>query len=214
MKASKARTIFKLGEVEEFSLAQLKSQYKQLAMEKHPDKGGDAAEFIELREAYLVLLEFAKQEDSAGAATEEKSTDLKTLSKEEILKKYFDDTEDLQTQLQSFQKGVLVQVKILTEVKEKAESLVQAFDQKKQFLRKELELEIAHLEKKINPSFWQKFFFFFLPGITEEQFWKYYDEQVKVYTRKDLELDNEFFQEMINLYGKALNKVSQSITEI
>jgi curved DNA-binding protein CbpA len=209
MDTSKALSIFNFASTKEVSLDELKSKYKKLAKDRHPDKaGGSSADFIELREAYVVLLEFADKNQTKS------SVSLTSLSKEEILKKYQKDTEALQTQLTQFQENFLVQVHALSEVKSKAEQTIGKFERKKAKLKKELEEQIASLEQNISPSIWRRFFLFFLPPISEDRFWSEYHEQVRYFTRKDLEIDVQFYQEMLGIYGETLNELSTQISKV
>jgi hypothetical protein len=50
--------------------------------------------------------------------------------------------------------------------------------------------------------------------MSEEEFWEKYHFEVQKYSRKDAELDVEFFKEMLTTYGGGLNKIANSITEI
>ncbi|MDX1391865.1 MAG: DnaJ domain-containing protein, partial [Rheinheimera sp.] len=42
---------------DEFSLSQLKKAYRTLALQQHPDRGGDEQDFIMLTAAYQMLLQ-------------------------------------------------------------------------------------------------------------------------------------------------------------
>ena len=50
-----------LGVQENADDIQIKKAYKKLAMQHHPDKGGDAKKFQEVSEAYAVLSDKSKR---------------------------------------------------------------------------------------------------------------------------------------------------------
>jgi DnaJ-class molecular chaperone len=166
MTTEKALLLFDFPTLKEVSLSELKSKYRRMARDKHPDNtGGSSADFIELREAYVVLLEYADKNE-----TRKGSSSLTSLTKEEILKKYERDTEELQTQLGAFQQNFLTQVHVLAEVKDRADQTISKFERKKQKLKVELEEQISLLERDISPSIWRRLFLFFLPPVSEERF--------------------------------------------
>ena len=47
--------------IEELTLETLKAAYRQLSLEHHPDHGGDAAKFLEIKAAYEKLKPLAAQ---------------------------------------------------------------------------------------------------------------------------------------------------------
>ena len=49
-----------LGVPESASDSEIKKSYRKLALQKHPDKGGDPEEFVEISNAYDVLSDPAK----------------------------------------------------------------------------------------------------------------------------------------------------------
>jgi hypothetical protein len=53
-----------LGLTRDSSAAQVKTAYRRLVAEAHPDRGGEAADFIRIRAAYEILSAFMKQDTS------------------------------------------------------------------------------------------------------------------------------------------------------
>jgi len=90
--------------------------------------------------------------------------------------------------------------------------LIDDFEKRKKLLQNELESEIAKLEKKYSGNAFQKILFF-LPKMSEEDFWKNYQTKVDEYAKMHTELDIDFFKDMLSTYGKGLNKIGESINQ-
>lgn len=219
MTISQALKVFSLSSIEQTNLEDLKKIYRKLALQRHPDKsGGSSLEFVELREAYLLLMTKLNKDNSSkinrSHLKKTDESDLKELSKDEILVKYYKDTNDLQDQVNSYQLVTANQIKALENIKHRAQDILTRFEEKKQELRSELDKNLMDLEKKINPGLLTRIFSIFRPRITEEQFWKLYNIEVQSYARKDADLDVEFFKEMLGNYGSGLNEIADAITEL
>ncbi len=207
MTLKKALQIFGLEDLSGVTKDDLKNIYKKLARTKHPDSsGGNVDDFIELQKAFNTLIKYVHHFN-------ENNRDLASLTKEEILEKYFEDTRILQKKIDDFQSRFNEQSQIMDEIKEKVENLISDFEARKRKLRADLEREIAKLEHKYSKSIFKKILFF-LPKMTEEEFWETYKERVNKYSRKHLELDADFLKEMLSVYGDGLNKINQSIKVI
>lgn len=217
MTENKALKIFNLNTLEGLSLESLKTLYRKQASIKHPDKsGGSGSEFVELREAYLYLLTKIKPKKHKNTKVEDEVEEkaLKELSKEEILAKYFSETKVLQEKVESHQLVTTKQIESLEKIKTKAEVVMSDFEKQKQQLKQELEMVLEDLEKKVNPNFMKRFLLFFWPKMTEEEFWRRYNIEVNRFSRKDADLDVNFFKEMLGVYGSGLNDIANSITEL
>jgi hypothetical protein len=203
MTLKQALQIFDLEDLSGVTKEDLKSQYKKLAKAKHPDSsGGKDQDFIELQEAFNTLSKYVHTDKGTGK-------DLTNLSKEEILDKYFEDTKVLQKQISDFKGTFKQQNQIMDEIKSKIEELISDFEEKKAELRADLEKEVSKLEKKYSDGIFKRLLFF-IPKMTEEEFWSTYRQQASKYSKKHLELDVEFLKEMLTTYGEGLNKINQS----
>jgi hypothetical protein len=208
-----ALKIFGLESLDGQNQESLKQVYRKLAKQKHPDKqGGTNESFVELRQGYLFLYAIlATQEDSNDSnLVVSGNKHLKTLTKEEILNKYYTDTKDLQLKLDEYEEHISKQNQALDEVKDTVESVISEFENKKEELRKELEVEISILEKsfKSNPF---KRILFFLPSLSEDEFWEKYHSKVEEYTQKDAQTDILFLKKILSVYGDGLNQISQTL---
>ncbi len=209
MNLEQALEIFDLKSLSGLTSKSLKNLYKNLAKAKHPDQGGNTSEFVKLREAYLFLITHVGPEENLIIQND---TDIKSLSKEEIIDKYFQDTEALRTQINTFQIALSEQVHNLDQIRLQIADTSKEFDSKKERLQKEFETKVASLEKVFTPSIWKKFFFF-LPRMNEEEFWGQYHVQVEKYSQKNVDLDSQFLRDLLNIYGDGLNSVAQVIQD-
>jgi curved DNA-binding protein CbpA len=205
-----ALAIFNLKQIDDLDLPSLKSKYRMLAKEKHPDSGqGSNQDFVRLREAFLYLKDRVKLKNTPSNSV----TDLKALSKEEILAKYYKDTQALELRLESFNETLLEQTEIVDNIRKKVQIIVDEFERKKEILKKQLEKEIFELERKYSINFFKKMLFF-LPRMNEKEFWRMYEKQVEKYAKKHTEMDMQFLREMLNAYGNGLNDISEIIEKI
>jgi hypothetical protein len=214
MDLSLALKIFEIDSLDGLDDVKLKKLYYKLAKDRHPDKkNGTQEDFIQLREAYLFLsTELDKTVLTKSKDSNSKKTNLSSLSKEEILDKYYHDTKDLELKLEEFKLNLKEQNYTLNKTKEKAEEEIQKFKIFKDDLKRNLEKEIQRLEKKFAPSLSQKLFFF-LPKMTEEEFWVEYHKIVKKYLKKDADIDIELFKKIIEIYASSLTDMSEYITK-
>ncbi len=216
MNKDKAKKIFKIeGSLDRVSLEDVKKTFRKLALERHPDSStGSQEKFVELKEAFEFLTEIVKNNSSKFITTiDTDPKNLKTLSKEEVIEKYNKDTETLQNQIQVFQTSIITQSETIEDVKTRVKGLVDEFENKKQLVQEELEVEISKLEKEYKGGLLNKFLFF-LPKMSEDDFWLKYQEKVDFYTKKHNELDLIFLREMLAIYGEGLNKISEKIKEV
>lgn len=205
MNIKRALEVFGFESLNDLNSEELKKVYRKLAKERHPDKlGGTNKDFVELRRAYLLL--YSEAEKNADT---QKS--LKELSKDEILDKYYQETRDLKVKMDTYEDIIGNQSRALTIVRESVEQIVERFEYRKQQLKKDLEQTISSLEKQLRPNFVQKIFSFLWPKLSEDEFWQRYQQQVQSYTRKDQDLNTEFFKEMLTIYGDGLNDISSLI---
>jgi DnaJ domain/BSD domain len=172
---------------------EIKEIYRKLAKEKHPDKkGGDSSAFIELKDAYLILSTITQQNTGR---------ELVALDKDEILNRYQKDTTKLY-------KTITEQFQSISKIRTEVDDLVSDFEQKKKELEADLNSTISGLEKKYKKNLFQKIFFF-LPHMSEKEFWETYHDLVNKQTTKYKNLDFELFKQMAIIYGEGLNQISE-----
>lgn len=204
---------FQIDSLEGLDQPKLKKIYYKLAKEKHPDrKNGSQEDFIKLRESYLFLSTELDKRALIKTDGKSKKGSLSSLSKEEILDKYYHDTKDLELKLEEFKLNLKEQDYTLNKTREKAEQEIQKFKVYKDDLKKNLEQEIKNLEKNFKPNIAQKMLFF-LPKMSQEDFWINYHKIVKKYSKKDNEIDIDLFKKIIEIYGNGLTDMSDYISQ-
>jgi curved DNA-binding protein CbpA len=125
MTYAKALEIFSLSSLHSITMEEFKVLYKNLAKEHHPDaKSGSSKKFVELREAYDYLLEngtFSTGKRRAPRHHKELSVadigTLDVLPKDELVKRYKEDRQVLEKQLEIYQKSFDKQEDTIDEIK-------------------------------------------------------------------------------------------------
>jgi curved DNA-binding protein CbpA len=221
MDFEKALKIFNLETLDNLSFEELRSKYKQLAKDKHPDKKqGSSKDFVELREAYVFLSEFGIFAREQGViqgnaktskldkslAARPRISDLRALTKDEILSRYFKDTQSLESQIGDYQDSLEDQAGVIVDVKENVQKLLAEFEAEKKFLQEQLEKELIKLEKKYNPSLLRKLLFF-IPKMSDKDFRNEYQNKIDYFSKQYSDLNISFFKLMLSSYGDGLNKI-------
>lgn len=172
---------------------EIKEMYRQLAKQKHPDKiGGNNKQFIDLKDAYILLSTIVQQ--NVGRS-------MVALNKDEILNRYQQDTTKLY-------KTITEQFQSISKIRNEVEDLIGDFEDKKKDLEQELNGAIEELESRYKKTLFQKIFFF-LPHMSEKDFWETYHDLVNKQTGKYKNLDFELFKQMAIIYGEGLNQISE-----
>ena len=208
-----ALAYFSIASINEVSLVELKAIYRRLAKEKHPDQGGTNNDFVSLRRAFVLLKNELEKFSPSNGKSSIITQEIVELNKDELLSKYYKDTEKLQNQLQLYEKSMADQQIILGELASQVKSLVNGFNQEKQNLQNKVRQETLDLEKRLNgETFWKRVFFF-LPKMSRVEFWNEYNSKIQYYTEQNNNLDTNFFKEMLGTYGQGLNSLKDKITE-
>lgn len=203
MNLKRALEVFELESLDNLSIKGLKDLFKKLAKEKHPDQGGNDKDFVSLKEAHNFLENELAKILSTG-------TDLKELSKEEILDKYYHDTRELQVKLDDFEINLNNQASELNGIKSEVKKVLDNFETRKEELKKEFEEKISILQKSYKGNVFNRMFFF-LPRMSEAQFWERYNMEVQEYSKIYSALDVKFYKTMLSVYGEGLNNIAKRL---
>ncbi len=220
MDFEKALDIFNLETLEGVSFEQLRTIYKELAKEKHPDKKrGSSKDFVLLREAYVFLSEygiFAKEQVIMGGprankndkslAAKPRISDLRALTKDEILKRYFKDTQSLENQIEVYEDSLDNQAEVIVDIKDNVQKLLDEFEEEKAYMQRQLEKDLKKLEQKYNPGLLRKLLFF-MPRMSDSEFKSKYNSKIDQYSKKYSDLNVSFFRLMLTSYGDGLNRI-------
>ena len=211
MDLQEALIFFGLKAIEEVSLADLKVIYRKLAKEKHPDQGGSNSEFVNLRKAFVLIKNELEKTGPKATKTTIITQELVELNKDELIAKYYKDTEKLQNQLSVYEESIADQQTILISLKDKVRNLVDNFNKQKGDLQVSVQQEVQSLERKLNrETFWRRVFFFW-PAPSSAEFWNEYNAKIQSYTSLNSDLDGKFFKEMLGTYGEGLNGLQNQI---
>jgi hypothetical protein len=203
MNLQRALEIFNLENLNGLDERELKSIFKRLAKERHPDQGGSNSDFVQLKEAHIIL-----EQELEDGEIQTTGNDLKTLSKEEILNKYYQDTHTLQSKIENLQLNLDNHAEALEHVKQGAVEVMTEFEVQKTKLKQELDISLEALQKEYNSSFLKRLFFF-KQKMSEQDFWNEYHQHVHKYVRKTSDLNVELYKVMVNIYGEGLNNISR-----
>jgi hypothetical protein len=196
-----ALKVFEVSNIDGLDLESLKIAYKNLAKIKHPDRnGGNSKDFVKLKEAYVTLQKEVVKSNSTGRK-------LKTLSKDELLDVYYNDTGKLRLQINLLQEQT---EDTLQETRIEVERIINEFEEKRKAAQEEVKQNIEKSRQEFNKSLLNKFLFFW-PNSRESDFWKKYDEELAKHSKRQTELDMEFYQIILDIYGRSLNEISQII---
>ena len=196
-----ALKVFEVSNIDGLDLESLKITYKNLAKIKHPDRnGGNSKDFVKLKEAYVTLQKEVVKSNSTGRK-------LKTLSKDELLDVYYNDTGKLRLQINLLQEQT---EDTLQETRIEVERIINEFEEKRKAAQEEVKQNIEKSRQEFNKSLLNKFLFFW-PNSRESDFWKKYDEELAKHSKRQTELDMEFYQIILDIYGRSLNEISQII---
>lgn len=215
MDYEKALEVFGLDGLDNTTFNDFRKLYKKLAKQRHPDtKKGTDKEFVELREAYVLLSEYGDfaENESTNAIKISKANKnaLKTLTKDEVIKKYYKDTRKLENQIEVYKEYFENQDSIISRIKNRVTKITEEFDKEKTILKKDLKKEIKRLDKKYRSGTLQRILFF-LPSRSEKEYWEQYNHQLDEYSAKYAELNISFFKLILTCYGNGLNKISKQL---
>ena len=208
MNLQRALEIFNLDSLEGLDHKALKSMFKRLAKERHPDQGGSNKDFVHLKEAHLILEKEIKNEN-----VETTGNDLKTLSKEEMLDKYYQDTRTLQVKIEDLQSNINTQAETIDHIKQGAVEVMMEFEDQKKKLKEELDQAVNSLQKEYKSGFFKRLFFF-RPKMSEQEFWNAYNHQVHKYVKKNSDLNIELYKVMVSIYGDGLNNIARLVGKV
>ena len=138
-----------------------------------------------------------------------KTRTLANLTKEELLETYYNDTSKLQFQINFLQEQA---EETLQETKSQVEEIIKDFEYKKEFTQNEIRKSIEKMREEFNKSLIKKFSSFFLPTV-KDQFWEKCNKLIEENSKKQTELDMEFYKTLLNIYGESLNTISAIISQ-
>lgn len=201
MDLKQALKVFQLEHLEDLGLDQIKLKYRTLARETHPDKGGDSKAFIEIQEAYNILInEYDSQRDPS-------LKELKILSKEEILEKYYKDKKSFEIEISQLESAISKKNQIVNQTFFQAKKLTNTYNQVTEKVQSDFEEKINKLHSDYFPSAWKRLLFFWnLKKKTE--FESHLNHLISNYQNV---LDNkyrDYLTDLNNIYSKGFDDLN------
>jgi curved DNA-binding protein CbpA len=154
-------------------------------------------------------------EDTIKKAEEKKevsiasTNELKTLSKDELLEKYYSDTSNLQEQIGTLISNNELHRSVLEGVETEVNTLSNEYRQQMNQLQTVYQKKIDKLEKNPMYRFWIKYF---VTPVTGKDIWQQYQESVHVYQNEREKVRSSFNERLLAIYGDSLNEMSKYLT--
>jgi curved DNA-binding protein CbpA len=208
-----ALSIFGLSSPDQLSETSLRIRYITLAKERHPDKQGSQAKFVELREAYEYLLAFTKELSSIQSNNAEASDNFITsflINNEE----YLYDQKSVVISKSSYDKHYqlldYIKVEVLKSIKEL------------EFEKQKLELEKDGLIKSLYSKYFDNFWSNLSKSILGSKISKVLTVNSEQFLKEKLQLELKFeelknqkdtqtYLLLIKKYGQTLDNMTNNL---
>lgn len=215
MDLTRSLDILGLVSVEGLTFSTLKTTYKRLAKERHPDKmSGSSNEFVKLRKGYLFLVQYLEdhpevqgKEDIVPLETE--IHELSGLSKEELIDMYISDTRELEVRANQHIELISKQHKVIQEARDAIGEIVNDFEQKRDTLEREFELQLGQINTK-KRSAWK---IFSKNSVDENTSREKYSNVKSKYSQYFTQLDTKLHEDLLAVYGDSLHQIINTIEQ-
>ncbi len=208
MSLREAAQLFGISTLEGQSASSLKKIYHHLANQYHPDKGGSAKEFIQLRQAYTTLKEALRKHtpfNEAGTQQAEEPHTQKTYSSsarqspnfEVIWEKYNDlqtDYQELYKTHQRHDQTFNIQIQIINKTVQKINNATDKYNHDYDTLKATLKQNLEYLDKQHDRTWWEHIVS--VPKLSENEYVEHHNLHIESYN-KGVERLNEKYNETI-----------------
>jgi curved DNA-binding protein CbpA len=151
-----------------------------------------------------------KKRDEKPEVSIASTNELKTLSKDELLEKYYHDTTDLQERIGTLISSHELHRTVLEDVEAQVNSLSSEYRQQMNQLQTVYQKKIDKLEKNPMYRFWIKFF---VTPVTGKDLWHQYQNNIEVYKTEKEKVRSSFNERLLEIYGESLNEMSKYLTK-
>jgi hypothetical protein len=189
--------IFNLEDLTGVTESHLKRKYFTLAKTYHPDKGGNARDFIKLREAYAYL-KIALNDPNFRTSSDNKSNDA-----EENLKNYKTAYEKALNSLREYEQMINSQIEIINQTSNSINSLIDNYNHTNLVIKNWLDNSLSDLDEINRTRWWEIVISRRRP--TKEEYIAEYNQIVGAYNKKTKELDEQFRTNLITKYQESFN---------
>ena len=197
MNINQAYSLFGLDSDTNTTLEELKKKYKSLAKNAHPDTdSGEHTNFVKLNQAYTTIKDSLINETSEQIKT---SIDTSIATTDPVTKK----------QLKVHRALIDHQQKLISKTETVVKELINEYEDQKVKIDEELKKLLIKLEAKNKPSFIKM-----VLGGNNKDFLSRKEKLNKKHQDIKKELDIDFYQKAVSLYGESLNAISESIDRV
>jgi curved DNA-binding protein CbpA len=137
------------------------------------------------------------------------STELQALSKDELLEKYYSDTQNLNQKIGSLVSNHELHRNVLATVEGEVSRLSDDYRQQMNRLQSKYQKEIEKLERNAAYRFWIKYF---VSPLTGKDIWAKYQDNVATYEAERKQTKAQFNDKLLLIYGESLNEMSKYLT--
>ncbi len=195
----------------------IKDVYHELAKKYHPDKGGNAGDFIRLREAYAVLkaaiinpayqnggwekVREAQANGSSGPESFNRTQDSDSL--QEQLNKYKQAYEQMLKQIKDYEQIINNQILVINRTTSSVNGKIDFFNQQLDNLKIALDKSLESLERKYKYKWWE----LVVPAkkLDKNQYITYYNQLIGEYNSEYRKINDKFQNDLLNTYQMSFN---------
>jgi DnaJ-class molecular chaperone len=224
MTLQKALSVFGYSDIDSLNLQELKKQYLDMAVKRHPDKGGSSEGFIELKDAYAYLKQFV---DSMSGNTNSSSSSNNENEKTENQKVYgvnkdyvsqleyintrlTDQNEKYKKNLNNYESLFNKQVQIFNHLNEKLTKLANTFNLQSEKNKTTRDKSTEDLKSQYSPAFKDLIAPFQRRIDKEEYIWRL-NHITQEFEDKKKELENSFLNSMVEVYQNDFEALAQTL---
>ncbi len=197
----------------------LKKIYRKLALKHHPDKGGKAQDFINLKKAYLLALEILKNNSNQKSSfdnsnssnnsnynSDNSNNELKTKYSELFQEYEFFKNQnlDLADQNQKYSKIINDQVTIIQQFQFDFDKINQEYQSSSNNLENWYKTNEKQLTQKYVGKWWQAILG---QSMSREQFELSKNNLIEAYNKTYLESKQKYNNDILDCYESIINKI-------
>jgi len=185
-------------------------EVEPVSSSQDPDSQSTATNPQRNKHGYVVVDEEDMKEPQKKVETSISNTnELKALSKDELLEKYYNDTKDLNEKIGGLVSNYELHRNVLEVVESQVSQLSSDYRQEMNRLQTKYQKQIEKLEKNAVYRMWIRYF---VSPVTGKDIWTRYKENVGVYEKERKKVRTEFNEKLLDIYGESLNEMSKYLT--
>jgi curved DNA-binding protein CbpA len=218
MTISEAAKIFKLTSLNEVTTGSLKQIYHELAGKYHPDKGGSAKDFIDLRNAYTSLKEAIRLGIKLDNNPKNNSAYQNTPPPQDYstLYKNFNNLQQQYQELykihQKYDNTFNIQIELINNTVNRINSLASTYNTNFSTAKSVLDQGLELLLQQYNRKWWEHIIP--VPKLSEAQYITKHNQLIEAYNQQIEEFQTEYNDLLINTYQRVFEQMINRIKEL